>query len=616
MGRPQDVVRTALKALHDTARSLSHSVREVERKLDVLQADRGSAERRCTELAENLKSKADASELTRNVEEIHEILRSKATVKELDASTDQVVAITEDKIQKSFQSQLTLRKEVQNSQQTLDDLHIALESLRTDMLAYTRDVESRIRHCEDVAPEAIKAESRSLIRKEVERMSGMLETRASAEDVRNFLRESRQREDEQMTKIKHMVETKVGASDFEALTALAEGKVSSAEFETKVAKTCNRHFSTLLSQHKVVGKDEIEALLSTSSQKSNDALKEAQRRCVRLEEKLEYFRAEQEKGIEDAGSIQDSLDSLKRSSENHARISEVQSALDSAREEMSRVLGEFRSELDRFSSEMTQMVQRKADSDHVTLALEKKASRSEVEDLSQRSAQFQRQTEALLGAADDQAATAMIPVLQDLQLKANMKDVMMLLDTKADHEGVDQRFGEVSRDLENRATRKEWTASLKDLAMVNEVLCAEHCLGRWIWKKGETLPFHASSSSLIPWEVQVVNTCPDNFDWQVDQTHITAQAPGLYEVSFGVFGKRKGTVNCIVNNEVVLVLSNVNPPLSVRPHQGVACSGLTLVEFLVLPAGAQVGLIWAEVRDASLVKGSAKAEGFLSLRKL
>lgn len=609
--RVQDVIRSALKALHETLRAQSHSVRDVERKVDLLQADRGAAERRCIELVEHhVRSKVDVSELTRNVEEIHEVLRGKATVKELNSSADQVIAILEDKIQKSVQgkdqSQNLLRMEVQSSQQTLDDLHVAIEALRTDMLAYTGDVEARIRRCEDEHPEVVLAECRSLMRKEVDRLSGLLETRASAEDVRALLRESQEREEKQMIKIKHLVESKVSASDFAALTALAEGKVSSAEFESKVTKTCNRRFSALLSQHQLQGKDEIETMLTMSSQRSSESLKDVQRRYQRLEEKLDRFRTEQEKGMQDAGSIQDSIDSLKRTAEDHARISEVQSALDSAREEISKVVGEFRSELDRFSSEITQ----------VSLGLEKKASCSQLEEVIQRHMKLQHETGTLRIAVDEQTTAAVAPILQDLQLKANMTDVMNLLDAKADNEGVNQRFGEVSRDLENRATRKEWTSSLKDQAMVNEVLCAEHSLGRWIWKKGEVRPWQASSSALIPWDVQVVNTCPDNFDWQADQTHIVAQAPGLYEVSFGVFGKRRGTVSCLVNNEVVLVISNVSPSIGVRPHQGVACSGLSLIEFLVLPANAEVGLIWAEARDSSIGKGAAKPEGFLSLRKL
>ena len=37
--------------------------------------------------------------------------------------------------------------------------------------------------------------------------------------------------------------------------------------------------------------------------------------------------------------------------------------------------------------------------------------------------------------------------------------------------------------------------ALNDQALVNEALCAENCVGRWVWKSGELL------GQLVPWEV-------------------------------------------------------------------------------------------------------------------
>jgi hypothetical protein len=65
---------------------------------------------------------------------------------------------------------------------------------------------------------------------------------------------------------------------------------------------------------------------------------------------------------------------------------------------------------------------------------------------------------------------------------------------------------------------------MNDQALVNEALCAENCIGRWIWKSGDL------NRSSIPWEVQSINTCPDNFIWEKNKTSIVSVAPGLYEV--------------------------------------------------------------------------------------
>lgn len=58
-------------------------------------------------------------------------------------------------------------------------------------------------------------------------------------------------------------------------------------------------------------------------------------------------------------------------------------------------------------------------------------------------------------------------------------------------------------------------------------------MGRWIWKSGEM-----KQNNLVPWEVQALNTCPDNFLWEKNKTSIVAVAPGLYEISFGFYSKK------------------------------------------------------------------------------
>jgi hypothetical protein len=59
--------------------------------------------------------------------------------------------------------------------------------------------------------------------------------------------------------------------------------------------------------------------------------------------------------------------------------------------------------------------------------------------------------------------------------------------------------------------------------------------------------------SLIPWEVEIMNTCPHNFVWEKEKTGIIVVASGLYEVSFGFFGRLKPEVSLLVNGEAVIV---------------------------------------------------------------
>ena len=103
-------------------------------------------------------------------------------------------------------------------------------------------------------------------------------------------------------------------------------------------------------------------------------------------------------------------------------------------------------------------------------------------------------------------------------------------------------------------TQEAYLSSLESQGVVLEALCAENVIGRWIWKSGDVLAGYA-----VPWEVQSVNTCPDNFIWEKNNTNILAAAPGLYQISAGVFGKRKPSVHILVNGETFIQLNSDCP---------------------------------------------------------
>jgi hypothetical protein len=63
------------------------------------------------------------------------------------------------------------------------------------------------------------------------------------------------------------------------------------------------------------------------------------------------------------------------------------------------------------------------------------------------------------------------------------------------------------------------------------------------------------NNNLVPWEVQALNTCPDNFLWEKSKTSIVSVAPGLYEVSFGFYSKKAPTVQIHLNGEPLMSVS-------------------------------------------------------------
>ena len=106
----------------------------------------------------------------------------------------------------------------------------------------------------------------------------------------------------------------------------------------------------------------------------------------------------------------------------------------------------------------------------------------------------------------------------------------------------------------------------------------------------------------MPWEVQSVNTCPENFLWDEDKSAILTVAPGLYEITLGFFCAKKPTVQVLVNGETILTAVN---SASFVIHHGSGklanggrqvtgnMTGLTLLDFIALPARARITISYA-----------------------
>lgn len=90
-------------------------------------------------------------------------------------------------------------------------------------------------------------------------------------------------------------------------------------------------------------------------------------------------------------------------------------------------------------------------------------------------------------------------------------------------------------------------------------------------------------------------------------------SPGLYEVTFGFYSKKKPTVQLLVNgepcfNSATLGSHHTSGKLkSTTKHKEGNIAGLTLIEFIALPARARISVSFG---------GDTLAEGFMGLRKL
>ena len=197
-------------------------------------------------------------------------------------------------------------------------------------------------------------------------------------------------------------------------------------------------------------------------------------------------------------------------------------------------------------------------------------------------------------------------ITKELMLKASIKDLCQLLDQKVNVVDLNSTLSLVQTEVERCVREDDLKRSLNEQALVNEALCAENCVGRWIWKSGDL--YHKNQ---VPWEVQAINTCPDNFLWEKNKSSIICVAPGLYQMTFGFFSKKESLIQVFLNGEPIMTASKESQSKSsvqtMGKHSAGNVTGLTHVDFIALPARGRIALVYA---------GDSFGEGFISLRKL
>ena len=201
-------------------------------------------------------------------------------------------------------------------------------------------------------------------------------------------------------------------------------------------------------------------------------------------------------------------------------------------------------------------------------------------------------------------------ISKELLSKAYIKDICSLLDMKAGIEDVNSALMDIHKELDNKISAQTHNMYANEQQALVSVLCSENTIGRWIWRSGEL-----TGGFAIPWEIQCVNTAPDNYIWEPETSSIMVVAPGLYEITFGFYCKKKPTVQLLVNGETILsavnnasyVIHHSSGRLKGANSSSGTIAGLTLIDFIALPPRAKISLSY---------NGERKCEGFLALKKL
>ena len=201
-------------------------------------------------------------------------------------------------------------------------------------------------------------------------------------------------------------------------------------------------------------------------------------------------------------------------------------------------------------------------------------------------------------------------VHKDMNSKVDTKNLIELLKTKLDNDNFNKIINNLKKEIGNKVNTNDFSNAMDNQAIINDTLCNENNIGRWLWKSGKI-----KNNLSVPWEIQIINTSPDNFIWEKDKTIININEGGLYEINIGFYADKKPMVQIMVNGEVIISAINSN---SFVIHQSSGgrmkgsgktsfgnVTGLTMVDFIILPDKAKLSITYT----------GEEGIGFLGLKK-
>ena len=186
---------------------------------------------------------------------------------------------------------------------------------------------------------------------------------------------------------------------------------------------------------------------------------------------------------------------------------------------------------------------------------------------------------------------------KELASKVLAEDFHEAMNSKVNIEDVNKSIEDLFAVIEKKLEIEEFEHQVAGQSVINEALCAENRLARWIWKVGDL------NSGNVVWDTQAVNTSQDVFIWDKGKVSIQVLQAGLYQIEFGFFAKKKPTVGIVVNGETVIIGGT---SVSVKPWGKSTSSGLTLMDYLVLPSRSRITVSYA----------GTPGEGFFGIKKL
>ena len=162
-------------------------------------------------------------------------------------------------------------------------------------------------------------------------------------------------------------------------------------------------------------------------------------------------------------------------------------------------------------------------------------------------------------------------------------------------------LNKIQKELNDKINNNEFNIAMKNQAMINDIICDENQVGRWLWKSGKI-----EGGYSIPWDTQKINTAPDNYIWEKDKTIINIINGGIYQINLGLYySNMKPQVQIIINNDNIININN-NNYLNNKGKNSKKMNSITYIDFIILQDNSKIAITF----------NGEEGLGFLGLKKL
>ena len=136
-------------------------------------------------------------------------------------------------------------------------------------------------------------------------------------------------------------------------------------------------------------------------------------------------------------------------------------------------------------------------------------------------------------------------IKNELILKSNINEIMVYLKDKADINEVNKALTLIHNELDNKLFVKDFNHAMKNQNSINTTLVQENKIGKWLWDSGNLRGGHT-----VPWEIQKINNCPDNYIWDKDTINLVINNKGIYYLNLIFFANSFSIIKIFINGEI------------------------------------------------------------------